>query len=321
MSKSTLEVKSLTKYFPLRGWKNRGKHVKAVDDISFSLERGKTLSIVGETGSGKSSLANQLVGADTPTSGQVFIHDQNVYQLAKSEQRDYFKKIRMVFQNPYSSLNPAARIETILEEPLKINTNMNAAERSAAIANALQRVGLRENHKYRFPHMFSGGQRQRIAIARALMLQPEVIVADEPLSALDVSVQAQILNLFMDLQEQLELSYVFISHDLGVVEHISDYVLVMYRGQLMEYGEVDQIFDAPKHPYTHKLLASTPTYRHLIDLKPDQVTAEFKKQAKHSDGCVFASRCPYATQHCLEQQPSIKEFAGQTVKCHAPLGV
>ena len=319
MTEPVLAVENLTKTYRESGWRYRNHVTYALDNISFQLNPGQTLAIVGESGSGKSSLARQLVGSDQTTSGKVLIDGEDVYQLSASERKKKFKKVRMVFQNPYSSLNPHSRIGSTLEEPLKINTSMNSRQRKEAVHNALQRVGLRSEHASRFPHMFSGGQQQRIAIARALILEPEVIVADEPLSALDVSVQAQILNLLMNLQEELQLSYVFISHDLGVVEHISDQVFVMYRGQLMEYGEVDQIFDQSMHPYTRRLLSSTPTYRHTVEYLNKVNSPEFKKLARKSNGCPFASRCPYAEQKCLDQMPKTRNISGQRVTCHWPL--
>ncbi len=315
---AVLAAENLRKVFQVHQWR-KGKEIKAIDGITFELQQGKTLAIVGESGSGKSSLARQLVGIETPTSGKILIDGEDIYQLSRHEQRNHFKKVRMVFQNPYSSLNPHSRIGKTLEEPLKINTQFDSTKRKRLVEEALQKVGLRAEHTNRFPHMFSGGQQQRIAIARAIILQPKVIVADEPLSALDVSVQAQILNLMMDLQEDLQLSYVFISHDLGVVEHIADQVMVMYRGQLMEYGEVDQIFDSPKHPYTRTLLTSTPSYRHTVSIKKRRLSQEFRKKANASNGCVFASRCPYAEEQCIEQQPKTRNLHGQRVTCHWPL--
>ncbi|NVJ59639.1 MAG: dipeptide ABC transporter ATP-binding protein [Gammaproteobacteria bacterium] len=319
MHSPALRVDHLCKNYSLSGWRNRKKVIAAIDDISFQLFPGQTLSVVGESGSGKSSLARQLVGIEQPTSGKIFINEKNLSEESKKEQAILFRQIRMVFQNPFSSLNPHSRIGRTLEEPLKINTSLSSKERKDIVNQTLQQVGLRPEHTNRFPHMFSGGQQQRIAIARALILEPKVIVADEPLSALDVSVQAQILNLLMALQENLGVSYVFISHDLGVVEHISDQVLVMYRGQVMEYGDIEQIFDAPKHPYTRKLLSSTPTYRHTVKVSKVTPSAEFKQRAKSANGCVFASRCPYAQQKCLDEQPEQHNFDGQKVKCHWPL--
>ncbi len=319
MSDLVLAVENLSKTYKLSSWRFKKPTIKALDNISFQLKRGQTLAIVGESGSGKSSLARLLVGSDVPTAGKVFIDDQDVYSLSRNEQKKHLKKIRMVFQNPFSSLNPHSRIGATLEEPLRINTRLNSHDRKVIVNQALKRVGLREEHANRFPHMFSGGQQQRIAIARALILKPDVIVADEPLSALDVSVQAQILNLLMDLQEELKLSYVFISHDLGVVEHISDQVLVMYRGKLMEYGEVDQIFDASKHPYTRKLLSSTPSYRHTVNFKSAKIDPAFKQLASQSQGCPFASRCPYAAEKCLDEMPKTRYLKGQRVTCHWPL--
>ncbi|NVJ50058.1 MAG: dipeptide ABC transporter ATP-binding protein [Gammaproteobacteria bacterium] len=319
MRAPVLAVEELTKIYRLTDWRAAKKEIRATDGITFQLYRGQTLSIVGESGSGKSSLAKQLVGIEPPTSGRILINNQDLAKVARKERRKAFQKIRMVFQNPHSSLNPHARIGATLEEPLKINSKLDSKQRRELVAEVLKKVGLRAEHTQRFPHMFSGGQQQRIAIARALILDPEVIVADEPLSALDVSVQAQILNLLMRLQEELELSYVFISHDLGVVEHISDQVLVMYRGQMMEYGEVDQIFDAPKHPYTRKLLSSTPSYRNTVKILKKTHTREFKDKAAVSSGCPFAARCPYAKQQCIESRPEVHNIDGQLVSCHWPL--
>ncbi|WP_144391387.1 ABC transporter ATP-binding protein [Pleionea sediminis] len=318
MTDLVLSVENISKTYKYSSLGFRQQNIFALDNISFKLRRGQTLAIVGESGSGKSTLARLLVGCDNPTTGKIFIEEQDVFELSKSDQKKQFKKIRMVFQNPYSSLNPHARIGTTLEEPLKINTNLSSHDRKLAVKHALKRVGLREEHASRFPHMFSGGQQQRIAIARALILNPDVIVADEPLSALDVSVQAQILNLLMDLQEELKISYVFISHDLGVVEHISDQVLVMYRGKLMEYGEVDQIFDHSKHPYTRKLLSSTPSYRHTVNYKFKKIDPEFKKLANLKSGCVFASRCSYAEEKCIDEVPKTRFLKGHRVTCHWP---
>ncbi len=296
--------------------------VNAIQNISFELEQGSTLAIVGESGSGKTTLAKQLVGIEQPTSGQLFINGKNIYTLSSKERLDLLRKVRLIFQSPLSSLNPRSRIGKILEEPLIINTQLSSKERKRLIEKTLLRVGLKSEHSKRFPHMFSGGQQQRIAIARALILNPSVIVADEPLSALDVSVQAQILNLILELQEEQKISYIFISHDLGVVEHLSDQILVMYHGRMMEYGDVEQIFDAPKHPYTQTLLASTPIYRDNTRLNPNIVIeAQHKhiyKSTSH-DGCPFSARCSEKTERCLQQFPKTKHIASRLVTCHTPL--
>ncbi len=312
-----LEVKNLSKNYRLLGLKNRV--INALDNLSFKLEKGKTLAIVGESGSGKSTLAKQLVGIDEPTSGSILIDEIDISSVSGKARKQLHRKVRMVFQNPASSLNPNARIDQILTESLRINTNLDANQRNEKLQRILKQVGLQGEHYKKFPHMFSGGQQQRIAIARALMLDPSVIVADEPLSALDVSVQAQILNLIMDLQENINLSIVFISHDLGVVEHIADHVLVMYRGQLMEYGSVAQIFDSPKHPYTRKLLASTPSYRNRCKESMEVVNLELSKRAKKSNGCVFAHRCHYAQERCVESQPVIIHQDEHQIRCFTPV--
>ncbi|WMS88572.1 ABC transporter ATP-binding protein [Pleionea litopenaei] len=319
MKAPVLSVENLTKNYRLSDWRTPNKVLRAIDNITFQLYQGQTLAIVGESGSGKSSLARQLVGIEAPSEGRILINNQDISTLHSQERKRTLQKVRMVFQNPQSSLNPHSRVGSTLEEPLKINTNLESKQRKDLVIEVLKKVGLRPEHTSRFPHMFSGGQQQRIAIARALILDPEVIVADEPLSALDVSVQAQILNLLMKLQEELELSYVFISHDLGVVEHISDQVMVMYRGQMMEYGEVDQIFDSPMHPYTRKLLSSTPTYRHTVSFLKKTHSRDFKLKANSADGCSFAARCPYAKEECIESKPKTRNIAGQLVTCHWPL--
>ncbi|MGB2065412.1 MAG: dipeptide ABC transporter ATP-binding protein, partial [Marinomonas gallaica] len=232
--------------------------VKAVDGVSFTLDRGKTLAVVGESGCGKSTLGRMLTMIETPTEGQLNFLGEDLLSLSKEQQKELRQKIQIIFQNPYGSLNPRKKIGSILEEPLVINTQLNKAERKAKALAMMAKVGLKTEHYDRYPHMFSGGQRQRIAIARGLMLDPEIIVADEPVSALDVSVQAQVLNLMMDLQQEFGLSYVFISHDLSVVEHIADEVMVMYLGKVVEHGKSEDVFTQPKHPYTQALLSSTP---------------------------------------------------------------
>ena len=261
MSEIVLNVRNLTREFRLGAWGSSATILKAVDDVSFSVRQGRTLAIVGESGSGKTTVGRIAASFDNPTTGEIELDGRSILQMNKRERRDVRKSVQMVFQNPLGSLNPRKTIGATLEEPLKVNGIGTPRERSAAVSAMLHKVGLQEEHAYRYPGSFSGGQRQRIAIARALMLRPKVIVADEPVSALDVSIQAQILNLLMDLQDEFRIAYIFISHDLSVVRHIAHDVLVMYRGKVVEHGPTEQIFSAPAHEYTRTLLDAAPSMR------------------------------------------------------------
>lgn len=292
--------------------------VKAVDGISFKLEKGKTLAIVGESGCGKSTLGRMLTMIETPTSGRLEHLGEDLLSLSKSAQATLRQKIQIIFQNPYGSLNPRKKIGSILEEPLVINRQLSKAERKAKALSIMAKVGLKAEHYDRYPHMFSGGQRQRIAIARGLMLDPSIIVADEPVSALDVSVQAQVLNLMMDLQTELGLSYVFISHDLSVVEHIADNVMVMYLGKVVEQGSKEELFNNHKHPYTLALLSSTP------QLSPDKRRQRIKLQGElpsplnPPSGCAFHGRCQHANERCQQEVPALREDqTDHLIACHA----
>jgi dipeptide transport system ATP-binding protein len=292
--------------------------VKAVDGVSFELNKGKTLAVVGESGCGKSTLGRMLTMIETPTAGSLAFHGEDLLGLSQSEQKALRQKIQIIFQNPYGSLNPRKKIGTILEEPLVINTQLSKAERKAKALAMMAKVGLKTEHYDRYPHMFSGGQRQRIAIARGLMLDPQIIVADEPVSALDVSVQAQVLNLMMDLQQEFGLSYVFISHDLSVVEHIADEVMVMYLGKVVEQGSCEQLFENPQHPYTQALLSSTP------QLSPDKRRQRIKLQGElpsplnPPSGCAFHGRCQFANPRCREETPILtSDSQGHLIACHA----
>ena len=258
---SLVEIRNLSVHFPIKSGllQRQTGVVKALDDVSLQIAKGSTLGLVGESGSGKTTLGRVLVRLQDPTSGSAFYDGQEITSLVGSALRPYRKKIQMVFQDPYNSLNPRLRIGTILAEPLEIHfPQMSVADRSARVAELLKLVGLDPTHARRFPHEFSGGQRQRIGIARALAVEPEFIICDEPVSALDVSVQAQIVNLLMDLQDQFGLTYLFIAHDLAVIEHVSDQVAVLEHGKLVEEGTADQITRHPSHPYTQRLLASVP---------------------------------------------------------------
>ncbi|GAB3479861.1 peptide ABC transporter ATP-binding protein [Marinomonas epiphytica] len=291
--------------------------VKAVDGVSFTLEKGKTLAVVGESGCGKSTLGRMLTMIETPTDGRLDSEGEDLLTLTKSAQRTLRQKIQIIFQNPYGSLNPRKKIGAILEEPLLINTDMSKAERKAKAMAMMAKVGLKTEHYDRYPHMFSGGQRQRIAIARGLMLDPQVIVADEPVSALDVSVQAQVLNLMMDLQKEFGLSYVFISHDLSVVEHIADEVMVMYLGKVVEQGTAQQLFESPRHPYTQALLSSTPQLSPEKRRKRIKLEGELPSPLNPPSGCAFHGRCQYANARCQEESPTLRsEEGGQLIACH-----
>ncbi len=312
---SLLIANNISKSYPIKGFGfGKSNSLEAIKNISFSLEKGKTLAIVGESGSGKSTLARQIIGIERPSGGEIYFNGKQLHYTNRSQRKDRFKNIRMIFQDPYSSLNPQTRIGNMLDETLSINTNLTSKQRKHLVAQTLLRVGLLPEHQHRYPHMFSGGQRQRIAIARAIILDPQVIIADEPLSALDVSIQAQILNLLQELQEEMGISYLFISHDLNVVEHIADSVMVMYRGEIVEYGTIEQIFDNPKHPYTQSLFASTPMYRQRF---PEFATPRFGVKKQYPpQACSFAIRCPHCGETCEKQHPSlISEKNGYKVAC------
>lgn len=308
-----LDAKNLKKYYPVKqSILAKSKMVKAVDGVSFQLERGKTLAVVGESGCGKSTLGRMLTMIESPTEGELFYNGQNFLVNDKVTTALRRKKIQIVFQNPYSSLNPRKKVGSILEEPLIINTDLSAAERKAKVLEIMGKVGLKPEFYDRYPHMFSGGQRQRIAIARGLMLNPDIVVADEPVSALDVSVRAQVLNLMMDLQEEMGLSYVFISHDLSVVEHIADEVMVMYLGRVVEQGETNVIFRHPLHPYTQALLSATPRLNPEQRRERIKLTGELPSPLNPPKGCAFHARCRLATEKCKQEQPQLRSHENGT---------
>ncbi|WP_314284868.1 peptide ABC transporter ATP-binding protein [Haemophilus sputorum] len=305
-----LDAINLKKYYPVKqGMFKAPKMVKAVDGVSFTLERGKTLAVVGESGCGKSTLGRMLTMIEHPTEGELFYNGQNFLVNDKATSTLRRQKIQIVFQNPYSSLNPRKKVGEILEEPLIINTSLSSKARKEKVLAMMAKVGLKPEFYDRYPHMFSGGQRQRIAIARGLMLNPDIVVADEPVSALDVSVRAQVLNLMMDLQEELGLSYVFISHDLSVVKHIADEVMVMYLGRCVEQGDVNQIFENPKHPYTQALLSATPKLDQAEKGERIKLTGELPSPLKPPKGCAFHARCWKATERCKVEQPALTPYA------------
>jgi dipeptide transport system ATP-binding protein len=289
--------------------------VKALNGVSFKLERGKTLAVVGESGCGKSTLARLATMIEPPTEGELTIGGKPAV-VGDASLRS---SVQIVFQNPYGSLNPRQKVGAILEEPLKINTQLSAAERRAKVEDMMKRVGLRPEHYGRYPHMFSGGQRQRIAIARAVMLNPDILVLDEPVSALDLSIQAQVLNLLMDLQQEMGLAYLFISHGLSVVKHISDDVMVMYLGRPVEEGTAANVFAHPRHPYTAALLSATPVADPGREKTRISLTGELPSPLKPPSGCPFHPRCWKATDLCKAEMPALTGDAGHKFACHHPL--
>ena len=296
----------LKKYYAVsRGAFSPPATLKAVDGTSFTLERGKTLAVVGESGCGKSTLARMIAMVELPTAGTLEISGTRVDGAAAATLRSLRPKVQMVFQNPYGSLNPRQKIGAILEEPLLVNTKMPKAERAEKARAMMASVGLRPEHYERYPHMFSGGQRQRIAIARALMLNPEVLVLDEPVSALDISIQAQVLNLLAELQQRLNLAYLFISHDLSVVEHIADEVMVMYLGRVVEQGKAADLFQSPQHPYTQALLSATPVADPSRQRQRMVLKGELPSPLNPPSGCTFRNRCPWAVERCAEIVPPL----------------
>ncbi|MCQ4270722.1 ABC transporter ATP-binding protein [Pseudomonas kuykendallii] len=314
---SVLVARDLARHYQVsRGLFRENAVVRALDGISFALEAGQTLAVVGESGCGKSTLARALTLIEQPTSGSLQIAGQEVTGASKAERKQLRRDVQMVFQSPYASLNPRQKIGDQLAEPLLINTGLSRAERQERVQAMMRQVGLRPEHYPRYPHMFSGGQRQRIAIARAMMLGPKVLVADEPTSALDVSIQAQVLNLFMDLQEEFGTAYVFISHNLSVVQHVADRVLVMYLGRPMELGPSERVHDRPLHPYTQALLSATPTLHPDPNRPKIRLGGELPNPLDPPSGCVFHPRCPYATERCRQEVPAFRPLDERLVACH-----
>ncbi len=322
-----LEVRDLRKYFPIqKGLLQRTVgYVKAVDGINFDVHRGETLGLVGESGCGKTTAGRCLLRLIPTTSGSFTFGEEQVdlATLTHREMQPYRRRIQMIFQDPHASLNPRMTVADIVGEPLRVNRGAVAANSRAQIqeriAELLESVGLKSQDMRRYPHAFSGGQRQRIGIARALALNPELIVADEPVSALDVSVQAQILNLLAELREKFQLSYIFIAHDLSVVEHISDRVAVMYLGKIVEISDAETLYSAPQHPYTEALIAAVPLPDPSAQRKREQIRLEgdVPDPSQPPTGCHFHPRCRYATEQCKQETPQLREVApGVQVACH-----
>jgi dipeptide transport system ATP-binding protein len=298
-----------------RGLFKEPGRLQAVGGISFTIQPGKTLAVVGESGCGKSTLARMVTLIEKPTEGRLDLDGVDAVNPPPQEAKRLRRTVQFVFQNPYGSLNPRKKVGAILEEPLIINTKLSGAERAARAREMMAKVGLRPEYYGRYPHMFSGGQRQRIAIARALMLNPKLVVADEPVSALDVSIQAQVLNLLADLQAEMGLAYLFISHDLGVVRHIAHDLLVMYLGHAVEHGPKERVYARPLHPYTRALLASTPG---ITGVKRDRIVlkGELPSPLNPPMGCVFSTRCPFVTERCKVERPPLRPLDGRMVACH-----
>ncbi|MDP2005284.1 MAG: dipeptide ABC transporter ATP-binding protein [Rubrivivax sp.] len=307
-------------YRSARGFLRGHTTVKALNGVSFELGAGRTLAVVGESGCGKSTLARQLTLIEPPTAGALFLDGIDAASADAATLQRLRQRVQMVFQNPYASLNPRKTIAAALAEPLAINTALTKAERGERVAQMLARVGLRPEHAARYPHMFSGGQRQRVAVARAMMLAPAVVVADEPTSALDVSIQAQILNLFMDLQEATGTAYVFISHNLAVVEHVAHDVMVMYFGSAVEQGPKAQVLGAPRHPYTQALLSAVPALKARDRRQRLPLRGEMPSPLAPPTGCAFHTRCPLAVARCRAEVPALREVAGRRVACHLVAG-
>lgn len=311
-----LRVENLTKHFPVSG----GKVVHAVDDVSFTIKKGKTLGLVGESGCGKSSCARTVIRIYEPTSGRIILDGTDITELSQKELLPHRRKMQMIFQDPYASLNARMTVQDIIAEPLRAHhVCKNKAEEREMVAEMLHQVGLNQEHASRYAHEFSGGQRQRVGIARALILHPQLVICDEPISALDVSIQAQVINMLRIFQEEQELTYLFIAHDLSMVRYVSDDVGVMYLGQLVEKCETDEIYAHPLHPYTQGLLSSVPIPDPVLARKKENagIAGDIPSPIDPPAGCRFHTRCPYAEKRCETEVPALKEASpGHFVSCH-----
>jgi oligopeptide transport system ATP-binding protein len=316
--KTLLQVKNLKKFFPITNSLGRVTgQVKAVNDVSFELHEGETFGLVGESGCGKSTTGRTIMRLVEPTEGEALYNGEDIYKVKGKELLNIRRELQMVFQDPYSSLNPRKRIGHILEETLKIHNIGNKKERMDRVIDMLHKVGFQSEQYYRYPHEFSGGQRQRIGLARALMVNPKLIICDEPVSALDVSIQSQVLNLLEEIQEEFKLSYLFVSHDLSVVRHISDRIGVMYLGQLVEEAPTDELYANPLHPYTQALLSAVPVPNPAVKRERITLRGEVPSPINPPSGCVFHTRCPYATEICKQEVPMKKLVAANhAVACH-----
>lgn len=316
-----IEVRELKKYFPVKNKFLNGekKFVKAVDGVSFNINKGETFGLVGESGCGKSTLGRSITRLYDITSGDIFFEGTNISKYNKKEMKSFYKKMQTIFQDPYSSLNPNMNVRELIDEPLSLHTNLTKAEREDKIQELLEMVGLQKTDMDKFPYEFSGGQCQRIGIARAISTEPDFILCDEPISALDVSIQAQVVNMLEDLQEKMGLTYLFVAHDLSMVRHISDRIGVMYLGKIVEVSESNELYNNPLHPYTKGLLSAIPVADPMQakSSKVEIIKGDIPSPIDIPTGCRFHTRCPYATEKCKQFEPEMKEVSeGHLVACH-----
>ncbi len=319
MSDTLLEVQGLKKYFPIRGGILRRVvgHVKAVDDVSFSVKKGETFGLVGESGCGKSTTGRTILRLLEPTEGKVLFDGVDVASLSTRQMQKTRRDLQMVFQDPFASLNPQMTVGELIEEPMKVHKLYSPEERKKKVIELMETVGLDPVYQQRYPHEFSGGQRQRIGIARALSLKPKLIIADEPVSALDVSIQSQVLNLLQDLQKEFGLTYIFIAHDLSVVKHISDRVGVMYLGRMVEIAPKNELYNNPAHPYTEALLSAVPIPNPRLKRERIVLQGDVPSPANPPSGCAFHPRCPKAFDRCKVERPQLQDMGnGHYVACH-----